>query len=101
MLDGEIVSRALEDGMGELSEKEVKGRVSYFYSKADRMCLWSDVRHHADKARMLGWDVREVVFEGSGHCAHFTNDPGKYSDAVRSIWGGEFSWGVRREMSKL
>lgn len=101
MLDGEIVSPSWEKGFREDGGRKVGGRVCYFYSKEDRMCLWSDVRHHADKARKLGWDVREVLFEGSGHCAHFSKDEERYADTVKSIWDGEGSERGERAMSKL
>ena len=68
-LDAETVPLCLEKGMRDGDGKKMGGRVCYQYSKADRMCLWCDVRSHADEARTLGWDVREVLFDGSGHCA--------------------------------
>ncbi|KAK4690206.1 hypothetical protein P7C71_g6524, partial [Lecanoromycetidae sp. Uapishka_2] len=98
LLDEETVRAGWEQSV---SEKKVGGRVCYFYSKEDRMCLWSDVREHADEARMLGWDVREVLFQGSGHCAHFSRDEGRYSEAVRSVWDGEESRQGKVEMAKL
>ena len=69
------------------------GRVCYFYSKEDRMCLWSDIKEHADEARRLGWDVREMVFDGSGHCAHYSKDEERYASAVRSMWDGSSTSG--------
>ena len=101
MLDGETVSPSWQEEFGEVGGREVRGRVCYFYSKEDRMCLWSDVRHHADEARRLGWDVREVLFEGSGHCAHFSKDEDRYADTVKSAWDGPGSEPSKRELSKL
>lgn len=101
MLDAGIVSASQEDVTGDVDGKRPAGRVCYFYSKEDRMCLWSDIKSHADDARMLGWDVKEVVFEGSAHCAHFPKNEEKYSNAVKSIWRGEESWLFTREISKL
>ena len=101
MLDEKTVSPSWEEEIGEIGEKKVGGRVSYFYSKEDRMCLWSDVRGHADQARKLGWDVTEVLFEGSGHCAHFSKDADRYADTVKSIWDGAGSAPSKRGESKL
>ena len=101
MLDGEMVSASGGEGNVDLGKKKAMGRVCYFYSKADRMCLWSDIKDHANDARRLGWDVSEVIFEGSGHCAHFSMDKEKYADAVKSIWGGEGSWLGKKDKSKL
>ena len=101
MLDGKTVSPSWEEELGEVGEKKVGGRVCYLYSKEDRMCLWSDVKRHADQARKLGWDVREVLFEGSGHCAHFSKDEDRYADTVKSIWDGEGSGPSKSEKSKL
>ena len=93
MLDGKTVSPSWKEEAG--------GRICYLYSKEDRMCLWSDVRRHADQARKLGWDVREVVFEGSGHCAHFSKDADRYADTVKSIWDAGGSRQDGRKKSKL
>ena len=101
MLDGEIVSASEGEEVVDFGKNKAMGRACYFYSKADRMCLWTDIRDHANDARRLGWDVREVVFEGSGHCAHFPMDESKYADAVRSIWGGEGSWLGKKDKAKL
>lgn len=105
MLDREIVSATWAEECGGGGKKMERrgggGKVCYFYSKEDRMCLWLDVRQHADEARRLGWDVREVLFEGSGHCAHFTKDEVRYADAVKSMWGdGEGSGLSKWEISK-
>lgn len=86
MLDEEAASPSLGEGIQGSGGKKLRGCICYFYSKADRMCLWSDVKHHADEARMLGWDVREELFEGSGHCAHLAQDERKYADAVKGVW---------------
>lgn len=76
MLDETIVTKA-------------QGRVCYFYSKADRMCQWTDVEEHADEAMRLGWKVTQVVFEGSGHCAHISQDEDIYAQTVRLVWEGK------------
>ena len=58
------------------------------------MCLWLNVRGHAEEARRKGWEAREILFEGSGHCAHFSKDEERYGEAVRSIWEGKGTeWG--------
>ena len=58
----------------------------YLYSKEDRMIDWTDVEQHAEEARRKGWRVEEVLFEGSGHCAHLSMDRRRYVDAVNSVW---------------
>ena len=93
MLDGKTVSAGWTG--------EVGGSVCYFYSKEDRMCLWSDVKRHADQARKLGWDVREILFEGSGHCGHFSKDEERYAETEKSIWDGNGSGPSKKEKSKL
>lgn len=97
MLDEGTVSACWgEEGEG----NKGGGTVCYLYSKEDRMCLWEDVTAHASEARRLGWDVREILFEGSGHCAHLQRDEGRYGDAVWSVWDDGSERG-RRGMSKL
>ncbi|KAI9788797.1 MAG: hypothetical protein M1816_006578 [Peltula sp. TS41687] len=89
MLDGAIVGppapSGCDDGSGG-GGGEAKRRVWYFYSKADRMCQWTDVREHGEEARRRAWRVEEVVFEESGHCAHLPNDEDRYARAVRRAW---------------
>ena len=81
---------------------ESKGRVCYLYSKADRMCHWEDIKEHAEKAKAMGWSVKEIVFEGSGHCAHFPKDEDKYAKAVKSLWQGRVGgWDVEESNPKL
>lgn len=60
----------------------------YLFSKEDRMIEWTDVEQHAEEARKKGWRVKEVLFEGSGHCAHLSMNEEKYLEAVKSVWGG-------------
>lgn len=60
----------------------------YLYSKEDLMIDWKDVEQHAEEARRKGWMVEEVLFEGSGHCAHLAMDRRRYIDAVNSVWEG-------------
>ena len=50
------------------------------------MIGWRDIEQHAEEARRRGWRVKEVLFEGSGHCAHLAMDRGRYVEAVNSIW---------------
>ena len=85
-----------EEGEG---KSEIKGRVCYTYSRADRMCLWSDVKEHAEYARAKGWSVNEVVFEGTRHCAHLMGNPRLYREAVEWLWG-EGESGDEREEGK-
>ena len=60
----------------------------YLFSREDRMIDWTDIKQHANEARMRGWRVKEILFEGSGHCAHLATDERSYVEAVKSIWEG-------------
>ena len=106
MLDSEIVSpgweRSDKDREQYGTNADSKGRVCYFYSKADKMCHWEDVKEHAEKAKAMGWSVKEFVFDGSGHCAHFSKDEDKYAKAVKSLWQGRVGgWDVQESSPKL
>ncbi|KAI9039422.1 TMEM53 family protein [Aspergillus affinis] len=81
LLDDETVDP--EEGMRNAG---VGGNICYLYSKADRMTDWRDVQDHAEDARLKGWNVQEILFEGSGHCAHIAQDATKYSAAVEQVW---------------
>ena len=61
----------------------------YLFSKGDRMIEWTEVEQHAEEARRKGWKVKEVIFEGSGHCAHLTMDRRRYVEAINSVWEGD------------
>lgn len=70
------------------------------------MCDWNDVHDHAEDARQLGWNVEEVVYEDTGHCAHYSSDAGRYEKTVAGLWSGESAAGVQgvtkeRPSSKL
>ena len=56
------------------------------YSKSDELCDWREVGEHAREAREMGREVREEVFEGSGHCAHFVREGERYKGAVEEMW---------------
>ena len=71
-----------------LEESSPARGACYLFSKEDRMIDWTDIEEHADEARRKGWRVREVLFEGSGHCAHLAVDRRRYVEAVTSIWKG-------------
>ena len=60
----------------------------YLFSKEDRMINWADIEEHAEEARRKGWTVKEVLFEGSGHCAHVAMDERRYIGTVNSVWRG-------------
>lgn len=81
VLDENFVSGGI--GKGATTER----RVCYLYSKTDEMILWTDVMDHAEDARAKGWIVEEVLFEGSGHCAHLAKDPTRYIEAIKKMWG--------------
>lgn len=65
-----------------------KGRACYIYSKEDKMVEWPDIRDHAEDARKKGWQVEELVFKESAHCAHFSKDEERYIKAVKGMWNG-------------
>jgi hypothetical protein len=50
------------------------------------MLDWKDVRDHAAEARSKGWDVKEIMFEGSGHCMHFQKDEEKCVNVMQRMW---------------
>lgn len=95
LLDEEIAKGIPHINEEEEEKKEAvpvdfgKGRVCYIYSKADKMVEWTDIREHAEEARNRGWTVEEEVFEDSAHCAHFSADGERYTEAVKRIWFGE------------
>ena len=60
----------------------------YLSSREDRMIDWTDIEQHANEARTKGWRVKQILFEGSGHCAHLATDERRYVEAVKSIWEG-------------
>ena len=106
MLDSEIVSpgweRSDKDREQYGTKADSKGRVCYLYSKTDKMCHWEDVKEHAEKAKAMGWSVKEIVFDGSGHCAHFSKDEDKYAKAVKSLWQGRVGeWDVQESSLEL
>lgn len=78
----------LDDRALKPDKRDGAAQVCYMYSEADRMTHWQDVWDHARNAERKGWDVEEVVFEGSGHCAHLALDERQYSQAVARMWNG-------------
>ena len=77
------------------------GRVCYLFSRSDRMCLWTDVVEHAEEARAKGWQVEEIMFEQSGHCAHLSKNESQYVDAVNAIWQGTGDVWTKSPVAKL
>lgn len=69
-----------------LEERSPARGACYLFSKEDRMIEWGDIEEHANEARAKGWRVNEVLFQGSGHCAHLAMEEGKYIEAVSSVW---------------
>ncbi|KAH8722838.1 indole-diterpene biosynthesis protein-like protein PaxU [Phaeosphaeriaceae sp. PMI808] len=70
-------------------DQQSNGHARYIYSTSDRMCHWGDVHDHAEEARQLGWNVEEVVYEGTGHCAHYSADVMRYEATVGRLWSGQ------------
>jgi hypothetical protein len=98
MLDENVVSEKWESDVGESGGQR---RVCYLYSKMDSACLWMDVKDHADDARRKGWQVEEVLFDDSGHCAHFLKYEIRYVEAVKNIWHGYGRKCTTKRVSKL
>ena len=72
-----------------LEESSPARGACYLFSKEDRMIEWTDIEEHAEEARSKGWRVKEILFEGSGHCAHLTMNGSRYVEAVNSVWEGD------------
>lgn len=89
----------LDDQALQPDKRDGAAQVCYMYSEADRMTHWQDVWDHARNAERKGWDVEEVVFEGSGHCAHLALDELQYSQAVARMWNAD--GGTMKLESKL
>lgn len=103
---GEITENGAEVGRGEKREenenkKSKFGSSCYLYSKSDQMVDWSDIQNHAAEARSKGWDVEEIVFEGSNHCGHFQVEEQRYVDAMERMWRGKGGEGSSTTRSKL
>ncbi|PWY93118.1 hypothetical protein BO94DRAFT_532879 [Aspergillus sclerotioniger CBS 115572] len=81
LLDEHTVASASQRG-----DHDTAGYVCYMYSKEDRMTDWTDVWDHAVDAREKGWSVKQVLFQGTGHCAHMPHDPIRYTEAVEEAW---------------
>lgn len=65
-----------------------KTKISYVYSKEDKMVDWRDVIEHADVARGMGWEVEEWRVEGTAHCNHFKGNEVVYGEKMRGMWRG-------------
>lgn len=79
---------------------EAPGRICYLFSKEDTMCQWEDIECHAQDAKKLNWQVEELIFEGSAHCAHLRKDEQRYFKAVENLWNGTGEvW--RKSLAKL
>lgn len=72
-----------------LEESSPARGACYIYSKEDRMIEWRDIEQHAEEARRKGWMVKEVLFQGSEHCAHLNMDRRRYLEAVNDVWQGD------------
>ena len=87
LLDEKNIIGAWEPSSGEAATGGA-GRSCYLYSKSDHMVDWTDVRDHAAEARSKGWQVEEVMFDGSAHCGHFQKDEETYVKAMERMWQG-------------
>lgn len=78
--------RGNEEGETAAKADEADKRSCYLYSKSDQMVDWTDIRDHAAEARRKGWDVQEIMFDGSPHCGHFQKDEETYVKAMERMW---------------
>ncbi|KAA6416352.1 MAG: hypothetical protein FRX48_01072 [Lasallia pustulata] len=88
LLDENRLNTAWEEANGEGAAAGGRGRACYIYSREDPMVEWTDIRDHAADARKKGWLVEEILFDGSGHCAHLSKDEERYVMAMRGMWNG-------------
>lgn len=58
----------------------------YFYSKADELIAWTDIKEHVGEAVRSGVPVMDVCFEDSAHCKHAAMYPEKYWGAAALTW---------------
>lgn len=70
----------------EHTAEQVKGRISYIWSKADKYMEWRDIVGHAEEAKAKEWVVKSEEFEGSAHCGHLRLDEGRYKGIVKDMW---------------
>ena len=89
----------LDDSALQPDKKDGAAQVCYLYSETDKMVHWQDVWDHAGNARLKGWDVEEVMFEGTDHCAHLRKDELLYTQAVERMWNR--NGGTGKTESKL
>lgn len=89
----------LDDSALQPDKRDGAAQVCYLYSETDKMVHWQDVWDHAWNARLKGWDVEEVMFEGTDHCAHLRQDELRYRQAVERMWNGD--GGTGKVVSKL
>ncbi|KAF2875011.1 indole-diterpene biosynthesis protein-like protein PaxU [Massariosphaeria phaeospora] len=64
-------------------------RIAYLWGMGDVMIAGEDVVAHAEEVEKKGWEVRNVEFEGSGHCEHFRAHGERYEGAVKGMWSDE------------
>ncbi|OJJ50344.1 hypothetical protein ASPZODRAFT_139646 [Penicilliopsis zonata CBS 506.65] len=79
LLDGSLIA-------GVPSKNEAGVSVCYIYSKTDTQIIWKEVHDHALEARNKGWEVEEIVYDDTGHCAHLSADEKRYTDALKWLW---------------
>lgn len=57
----------------------------YLFSKSDALVGWNHVQDHAREAKVLGYNVREEVFEKAPHCALVKENGGRYWKAIQDL----------------
>lgn len=79
---GIFTVRAVDDET--LETKEAKRM--FFYSKEDDLILYQDIEALSEETKEKGYQIRRVVFEGSGHVKHMQKSPEKYWRSVEEGW---------------
>lgn len=61
-------------------------KITYIASKTDVQTDWRDVVSHANDAKKQGWDVKEIIFDDTPHCNHYSKNEEIYVDAIVNTW---------------
>ncbi|GAB7334037.1 hypothetical protein MBLNU13_g06127t1 [Cladosporium sp. NU13] len=76
---------SLRERLNEARLFSARTRRVYICSSTDLMVPHEDVVSHYESARLAGYDVKLVEFDGSAHVSHVMKDPARYWGAVEDI----------------
>jgi len=80
-----------------LDEKFVDNkRIAYVFSTADKMVDWTDIVGHGDEAEEKGMQVKQIMYEDTPHCNHFSKHGDEYLEVMDRVWNGK-EFGPRTE----